>query len=56
MFVTGLSGITVNLGNIQLTGMVLACVVGMIMGLCMYVIDRFHLANDYEEENGEKAE
>ena len=56
VFVTGLSGITVNLGNIQLTGMVLACVVGMIMGLCMYVIDRFHLANDYEEENGEKAE
>ena len=33
VFVTGLSGISVQLGSIQLTGMVLACVVGMIMGL-----------------------
>ena len=55
VFVTGLSGITVNLGNIQLTGMVLACVVGMILGLCFYIIDRFHLANDYEDEDEEKA-
>ena len=30
VFVTGLSGISVQLGSIQLTGMVLACVVGMI--------------------------
>ena len=32
IFVTGLSGIKVQFGSIQLTGMVLACVVGMIMG------------------------
>lgn len=49
VFVTGLSGITVTLGDVQLSGMVLACVVGMVMGICMYVIDRFRLANDYEE-------
>ena len=33
VFVTGLSGIKVNFGNIQLTGMVLACVVAMIFSL-----------------------
>lgn len=37
VFVTGLSGISVQLGSIQLTGMVLACVVGMIMGLAFYI-------------------
>ena len=31
IFVTGLSGIKVNFGNVQLTGMVLACVTGMKM-------------------------
>lgn len=46
VFVTGLSGIAVKLGNIQLTGMVLACVVGMILSLIFYILDRFHLTND----------
>ena len=36
IFVTGLSGIKVQFGSIQLTGMVLACVVGMIMGSVSY--------------------
>lgn len=47
IFVTGLSGIAVKIGNIQLTGMVLACVVGMILSLVFYLLDRFHLTNDY---------
>ncbi len=46
IFVTGLSGIAVNIGNIQLKGMVLACIVGMAMSLAFYVLDRFHLTND----------
>ena len=46
IFVTGLSGIAVKLGNIQLTGMVLACVVGMVLSLVFYVLDYFHLTND----------
>lgn len=46
VFVVGLSGIAVKFGNIQLTGMVLACVVGMILSLIMYILDRFHLTND----------
>lgn len=43
VFVTGLSGISVQLGSIQLTGMVLACVVGMIMGLAFYILDKLKL-------------
>ncbi len=46
IFVTGLSGIAVNIGNIQLKGMVLACIVGMAMSLAFYLLDRFHLTND----------
>lgn len=48
IFVVGLSGLSLNLGNVQLTGMVLACVVGMVMSLVFYVLDRFHLTNDQE--------
>ena len=46
IFVTGLSGIAVNIGDIQLTGMVLACVVGMILSLVFYVLDKYNLTND----------
>ncbi len=46
IFVTGLSGIALKIGNIQLTGMVLACVVGMGLSLVFYVLDRMHLTND----------
>ena len=49
VFVTGLSGISVQLGSIQLTGMVLACVVGMIMGLAFYILDKLKLINDRDE-------
>lgn len=46
VFVTGLSGIAVNIGNIQLTGMVLACIVGMILSLIFHLLDRLNLTND----------
>lgn len=49
VFVTGLSGIKLNLGNIQLTGMVLACVIAMILSLIFYVLDKLKLTNDREE-------
>ena len=48
IFVVGLSGITLKLGSIELTGMVLACVVGMLMGLTFYVLDKLKLTNDRE--------
>lgn len=46
IFVTGLSGITVKFGNIQLTGMVLACVTGMILSLVFYLLERAGLVNE----------
>ena len=49
IFVTGLSGINVQFGSIQLTGMVLACVVGMLMGLMFFIFDKLKLTNDREE-------
>lgn len=49
VFVTGLSSIKVNFGNIQLTGMVLACVVAMILSLIFYILDKLKLTNDREE-------
>ena len=49
VFVTGLSGVAVNLGNIQLTGMVLACVVAMILSLIFYALDKLKLTNDRDE-------
>ena len=50
VFVTGLSGIAVNIGNIQLTGMVLACITGMALSLVFYVLDRLKLTNDQDGE------
>ena len=44
IFVTGLSGISITIGNVQLTGMVLACVVGMILSLIFHVLDKEHNA------------
>lgn len=49
VFVTGLSGIAVKFGNIQLTGMVLACIVGMVLSLIFYILDKLRLTNDREE-------
>ncbi len=48
IFVTGLSGAALKIGNIELTGMVLACVVGMALSLVFYALDRLHLTNDQE--------
>ena len=48
IFVTGLSGITVNVGNVQLTGMILACIVGMALSLLFYIFEKLHLTNDGE--------
>lgn len=45
VFVTGLSSITLNFGGIQLTGMVLACIVAMILSLIFYVMEKSNLTN-----------
>lgn len=50
IFVTGLSGITIRFGEIELKGMVLACIVGMILSLIFYVLDKLNFTNDKESE------
>jgi len=49
VFVTGLSGAFIQIGQVQLTGMCLATIVGMALGLVFYFIDKAGLANDKEE-------
>ncbi len=46
IFVTGLSGVALNIGQVSLKGMVLACIVGMILSLLFYIFDKFGLTND----------
>lgn len=46
VFVTGLSSITLSFGGIELTGMVLACIVAMILSLLFYLLDKYNLTND----------
>ncbi len=47
VFVTGLSGISLNIGpEVQLRGMVLACIVGMALSLCFFVFDKLGISND----------
>lgn len=46
VFVTGLSGVALKIGEVTLTGMVLACVVAMGMSLLFYIFDKLGLTND----------
>ena len=48
IFVTGLSGAYIKIGSATLQGMRLAALVGMVLGLTFYILDRFKLTNDYE--------
>ena len=48
VFVTGLSGAFIQIYNVQLKGMALATIVGMVLGLIFYAVDHLHLANDAE--------
>lgn len=50
VFVVGISGVSVNLGNnVQLKGMVLATLVGMILSLIFYVLEKLKITNDANE-------
>ena len=49
IFVTGLSGAFVQIGNVQLTGMSLSAIVGMLLGLTFYIVDKLGIANDKDE-------
>jgi uracil permease len=47
--VTGLSGNANSVGNIQISGMSLACVVGILLSLTFHILDKCRLTNDVEE-------
>ncbi len=49
IFVVGLSGIAISIGNVELKGMVLSSVVGMVLSLIFHFLDKAKLTNDYEE-------
>ena len=49
VFIVGLSGAFIQIGDVKLTGMCLATIVGMALGLIFYLLDRAHLTNDQEE-------
>mgnify|MGYP000900619171 CR=1 FL=1 len=49
IFIIGISGAAVNIGQVQLKGMALATVVGMILSLIFYVLEKLKWTNDSEE-------
>lgn len=49
VFVTGLSGAAITIGQVKLTGMCLATIVGMLMGLIFFFVDKAGIANDKDE-------
>lgn len=50
VFVVGLSGITITLGDITLSGMVLSAMTGIILSLLFYIFGRMHLLNESSHE------
>lgn len=46
IFVTGLSGLTLDIGGIQLSGMVLSSLVAVVLSLLFYIFDRLGLMNE----------
>lgn len=48
VFVTGLSGAFIPLGSFQLSGVILATIVGMALGLIFYFLDKLKLTNDVD--------
>ncbi|MDY2960065.1 MAG: uracil permease [Hornefia sp.] len=48
IFIAGLSGTSINIGEVQLKGMCLATIIGIAMGLIFYVLDKLKLTNDHE--------
>ena len=46
IFVAGLSGLTINLGGVQLSGMVLASMIAVFLSLLFYVFDKLGLMNE----------
>lgn len=50
VLVTGLSGVTITIGNITLAGMVLSAMVGILLSLLFYIFAKLHLLNESSHE------
>jgi len=48
VFVTGLSGVALKIGQVELKGMILACIVGMVLSLLLFIFDKLKITNDLE--------
>lgn len=46
VFVTGLSGVALKIGQVELKGMILACIVGMALSLLLFIFDKLKITND----------
>ncbi|MCM3785578.1 uracil permease [Neobacillus mesonae] len=51
VFVTGLSGATLSIWDIQLKGMALATIVGMILSLLFYLFEKLGMMNEREDNS-----
>ncbi|MGL4369804.1 MAG: solute carrier family 23 protein, partial [Spirochaetota bacterium] len=49
VLIVGISGAFIRLGHVELRGMALATVVGMILSVVFHLLDYFKLTNDYEK-------
>lgn len=52
IFVVGLSGVSLSIGDVQFKGMVLSALVGMALSLIFYIFDKLKLSNDLPQEKG----
>jgi uracil permease len=46
VLVVGISGVSIKFGHTELRGMVLATIVGMVLSLFFYLLDRLQLTNE----------
>ncbi len=50
VFIVGLSGVTIKIGVNSFKGMVLATIVGMILSLIFWILEKLRLTNDIVDE------
>jgi uracil permease len=48
VFIVGLSGISIDINSVPLKGMALGTVVGMVLSLIFYLLEKLKLTNDVE--------
>lgn len=51
VFIAGISGVSIKIGEVGLQGMALATVVGILLSLLFFVFDKLKITNDYSEQD-----